>query len=87
MHGKTTLSPCLDVFFRVQHNGLFSFSEEVLMWMFQYWEGQASQGLVNGFLTPGQVSVEFVNVGGWLTYGDIGFGFLCSVPWRLLSTG
>ena len=32
--------------------------------------------------TPGQLSVEFVNVGGWLTYGDSGSGFLCSVPGR-----
>ena len=23
------------------------------------------------FFTPGQLSVEFVNVGGWLTYGDL----------------
>ena len=32
-----------------------------------------------GFFTPGQLSIELVNVGGWLTYGDISVGFLCSV--------
>ena len=33
--------------------------------------GPGIQGLVNGFFTPGQLSVEFVNVGGWLTCGDL----------------
>ena len=30
------------------------------------------------YFLPGQLSVEFVNVGGWLTYGDL--AILCSVP-------
>ena len=33
--------------------------------------GPDIQSLVNGFLTPGQLSVEFVNVGGCLTHGDL----------------
>ena len=28
-------------------------------------------GLGRRFFTPGQLSVEFVNVGGWLTYEDL----------------
>ena len=30
--------------------------------------------------SPDQLSVEFVNVGGWLTYGDLALDFLWSVP-------
>ena len=36
--------------------------------------------------TPGQLSVEFVNVCGWLTYGDLAWVPVLS-SWRLLSTG
>ena len=38
--------------------------------------------LVGGFFTLGQLSVEFVNVGGWLTYGDLALD-----SWLSLSTG
>ena len=33
--------------------------------------GPGIQGLVNSFFITGQLSVEFVNVGGWLTHGDL----------------
>ena len=35
-----------------------------------YWEGQASRAWSTVF-HPGQLSVEFVNVSGWLTHGDL----------------
>ena len=38
--------------------------------------------------TPGQLSVEFVNVGGWLTYGDLALDSCAQVvPGGGLSTG
>ena len=42
----------------------------VLVWMFHI--GRARHpGLGSQFFSPGQLSVEFVNVGGWLTHGDL----------------
>ena len=34
------------------------------------------------FFTLGLLSIEFVNVGGWLIQGGSGIGFLCSVLGR-----
>ena len=52
--------------------------------------GPGIPGLANGFLTPGQFSVEFVNVGGWLTYGDLALDscaqFLAVAEHRLISS-
>ena len=46
--------------------------------------------LVNGFFNPGQLSVEFVNVGGWLTYGDLALDscaqFLAVAEHRLIPS-
>ena len=46
--------------------------------------------LVNGFFTPGQLSVEFVNVGGWLTCGDLALDscaqFLAVAEHRLIPS-
>ena len=40
------------------------------MWMFDF--GRARHpGNGKRFFTPGQLSVEFANVGGWSTYGDL----------------
>ena len=52
-------------------------------------EGQASSPGKRCF-TPGQLSVEFVNVGGWLTYGDLTLDscaqFLAVVERRLIPS-
>ena len=59
--------------FLVSKRTIFFFWE-VIVWMFHI--GRARHpGPGKRLLTPGQLSVEFVNVGGWLTYGD-----LASVP-------
>ena len=51
-------------------------------------EGQASWPR---FFPPGQLSVEFVNVGGWLTYGDLALDscaqFLAVAEHRLIPSG
>ena len=36
-----------------------------------HWEGRGILGLANGFFPPGHLSIEFVNVGSWLTSGDL----------------
>ena len=41
-----------------------------MIWMLHIGRG-AHPGPCTCFFTPGQLSVEFVNVGGWLTYGDL----------------
>ena len=51
-----------------------------------YWEGQASWASQTFFFTPGQLSIEFVNVGGWLTHGILLWILVLSSR-RLLSTG
>ena len=44
--------------------------------------GPGILGLALDVFTPGQLSIEFVNVGGCLTSWGFGFGFLCSVSGR-----
>ena len=52
--------------------------------------GQGILGLVNGFLPLVKLSVEFVNVGGWLTYGDLAMDscaqFLAVAEHRLIPS-
>ena len=53
-----------------------------------HWEGRHPGP---GFLTPNQLSVEFVNVGGWLTCGDLALDscaqFLAVAEHRLIPSG
>ena len=59
--------------------------ERVLVWMFHV--GRARHlGPGSQFFSPGQLSVEFVNVGGWLTYGIL-LWILVLSSWLLLTTG
>ena len=55
-----------------------------------FWEGQASWSWLPVF-SPGQLSVEFVNVGVWLTYGDLALDscaqFLAVAEHRLIPSG
>ena len=64
MHCKITFSPVFGRFFLVSKRTFFFFGL-VLLWMFHI--GRA----------PGQLSIEFVNVGGWLTSG-IWLGISCA---------
>ena len=42
----------------------------IILWMFHF--GRARHpGPGPGVFTPGQLSIVFVNVGGWLTQGDL----------------
>ena len=53
--------------------------------------GPGILGLDNGFFTPGQLSIEFVTVGGWLTHGDLALDscaqFLAVAEHRLITSG
>ena len=75
-------------FFLVSKRTIFFFAE-VVVWMFQI--GRARHpGPSQRFFTPGQLSVEFVNVGGWLTYGDLALDscaqFLAVAEHRLIPS-
>ena len=54
-----------------------------------YWKCQASWGW-HRFFPLGQLSIEFVNVGGWLTYGDLALDsfaqFLAVAEHRLIPS-
>ena len=56
-----------------------------------YWEGQASRAWSSVSFTPGQLSIEFVNVGGWLTSGDLALDscaqFLAVAEHRFIPSG
>ena len=66
---KTTVSPMVRRVFLVNKRTIFFFWWLVL-WMLHF--GRARHpGLGKRHLTSGQLSVEFVNVGGWLTNGDL----------------
>ena len=74
IHCKTTFSPLFGRLFLISKRTIFF---EVLVWMLHI--GRARHpGPGKRFFTPGQLSVQFVNVGVDL-WGSF-FGFLCSVP-------
>ena len=66
---KTTVSPLIKCVFLVSKRTLY-FSGEVVVWMLHI--GRARHpGPVKRSSIPGQLSIEFANIGGWLTYGDL----------------
>ena len=68
-HCKTTVSPLLKCVFLVSKRTLYFFWE-VVVWMLHI--GRARHpGPVKRSSIPGQLSIEFANIGGWLTYGDL----------------
>ena len=86
MHCKTTIFPFFGRFFLVSKRIIFFFWV-VIAWMFHI--GRARHpGPGPRVFTPGQLSVEFVNVGGWLTHGDLALDscaqFLAVAEHRLL---
>ena len=71
IHCETTFSPLYVRLFLVSKRTSFFFFG-------RWWFGCSTSGgrarhlvLVLGFFTPGQLPVEFVNVGGCLIYGDL----------------
>ena len=68
-HCKTTYPTLVGRFFLVSKRSTFFFGR-VIVCMFHI--GSARHpGPCQLFFPPGQLSIEFVNVGGWLTYGDL----------------
>ena len=68
-HCKTTVSPLIHSVFLVSKRTLYFFWE-LVVWMLYI--GRARHpGPANRSFTPGQLSIEFANIGGWLTYGDL----------------
>ena len=80
---KTTLSPLVTRVFPVSKRTFFFYGRLVI--------GRARHpGPGKRFFTPCQLSVEFVNVGGWLTYGDLALDscaqFLAVAEHRLIPS-
>ena len=73
-HYKTMFSPFLGRFFLVSKRTFFFF-----------WVRARHPG--PGTFIPGQLSIEFVNVGGWLTSGNLALDSCAHSFWLLLSTG
>ena len=86
---KTTLSPLFRRVFLVNKRTLFFF-RELVIWMLHI-DRARHPGPGKRSFTPGQLSVEFVNVGGWLTFGDLAMDscaqFLAVAEHRLISLG
>ena len=65
-HYETTFSP---------HLGTFLFGKQKIFWEVIRWMRHIGRARHPGpgprDITPGQLSFEFINVGGWLTSGDL----------------
>ena len=88
--GRSTVRPrflpCMDVFFWLANGPFFLW---VVVWMLQI--GRARHpGPGTQCFSPGQLSVEFVNDDGWLTYGDLALDscaqFLAVAEHRLIPS-
>ena len=86
MHYKTTSSP-LWTFLLGWQKTFFFFLGEVIVWMFFIRRARHPGPRV---FTLGQLSSEFVNVGGWLTHGDLALDscaqFLAVAEHRLIPS-
>ena len=84
---KTMISPLVGRYFLVCKRTIFFFGE-VLVWMFHIgWARHPGPGPRS---LPGQLSTEFINVGGWLTSGDLALDscaqFLAVAEHRLIPS-
>ena len=82
------VSPLFGRLFLVSRRTIFFFGD-VFVWMFRI--GRARHpGPGPRFFTPGQLSIEFANVGGWLTFGDLALDscaqFLAVAEHRLIPS-
>ena len=68
-HHKTTVSPLTKSVFLVSKRTLYFFWEKVV-WMLHIGRARHPGPGRRSFI-PGQLSLEFANIGGWLTYGDL----------------
>ena len=67
------LSPRFSLFWTFlfgKQKDLFLFFWAVILWMFHIGRARHPEPGPRSF-TPGQQSIEFVNVGGWLTHGNL----------------
>ena len=87
-HYKTTFSPLFGRFFLVSKKDIFFFGR-VIVWMFHIGRARGPGPGPRSF-TPGRLSIEFVNVGGWLIYGDLALDscaqFLAEAEHRLIPS-
>ena len=87
-HGETTVSSLLGRFFLVSKRTIYFFLG-VLLWVLDI--GRARHpGPGPRVFTPGELSIEFANVGGWLTSGDLALDscaqFLAVAEHRLIPS-
>ena len=68
-HCKTTVSPRGKCVFLVSKRTLYFFWV-VVVWMLHIGRARHPGPGRRSFI-PGQLSIEFANIGGWLTYGDL----------------
>ena len=68
-HCKTTISPSGNRVFLVSKRTLYFFWRKVV-WMLHIGRARHPGPGRRSFI-PGQLSIEFANIGGWLTYGDL----------------
>ena len=87
-HCKTMISPFLGRFFLVSKRTFYFFGS-VILWMFHIGRARHPGPGPRDF-PPGQLSVEFINVGGWLTSGDLALDscaqFLAVAEHRLIPS-
>ena len=68
-HCKTTVSPLIQSVFLVSKRTLYFFWG-LVVWMLYIGRARHPGPGKRSFI-PGQLSIEFANIGGWLTYGDL----------------
>ena len=87
-HCKTMFSPFLGRFFWVSKPNFLLFGE-VILWIFHIGRARHPGPGPRDF-PSGQLSVEFINVGGWLTSGDLALDscaqFLAVAEHRLIPS-
>ena len=83
-HHETTFPHRIGRFLFGKQKDLLLFSGVVICWMLHIGRARHS-GPGPRDVIPGQLSIEFINIGGWLTSGDLWIPVLSFLP--LLSTG
>ena len=88
IHCKTTVSPRGNCVFLVSKRTLY-FWQRVVVWMLHIGRARHLGPNRRSFI-PGQLSIEFANIGGWLTSGDLAMDscaqFLAVAEHRLIPS-